>query len=61
MSDPDLRDVFAGYALQGLLAGPNSPKKSHVESTEQYAERVAAEAFVIADAMLRQRQRDEEP
>lgn len=61
MNDPDLRDVFAGYALQGLLAGPNTPKKSHTESTEQYAERVATEAFLFADAMLRQRQHEEKP
>ncbi len=61
MNDADLRDVFAGYALQGLLAGPNTPKKSHTESTEQYAERVATEAFLFADAMLRQRQQETQP
>src|SRR5262249_29401991 len=59
MNEIDLRDAFAGHALQGLLAGPNAPKKSHTESPEQYAERVAVEAFLLADAMLRQRLRDD--
>lgn len=55
MNDLDQLDVFAGYALQGLLAGLNLPKKSHNESTEQYADRVAAEAYAYAEAMLRWR------
>lgn len=35
----NLRDWFAGQALQGLLAGPNAPKKSRAESPDQYAVR----------------------
>jgi hypothetical protein len=53
--DLQLIDWFAGQALQGLLAGPNAPKKSGSESPEQYALRVAEEAYVFADAMLRTR------
>ena len=49
----DLRDWFAGQALKGLLAGPNAPKKSGAESQDQYAIRVAEEAYLFADAMLR--------
>jgi hypothetical protein len=51
----DLRDWFAGHALEGLLAGPNAPKKSRTESSEQYANRVAEEAYLFADAMMRRR------
>jgi hypothetical protein len=50
----DLRDWFAGHALQGLLAGPNAPKKSGAESPEQYAMRVAEEAYLFAEAMMRE-------
>ncbi|HZT79458.1 MAG TPA: hypothetical protein VFA26_04535 [Gemmataceae bacterium] len=53
--DMDLRDWFAGRALQGLLSGPSAPKKSRSESPEQYAIRVAEEAYLFADAMLRAR------
>jgi hypothetical protein len=48
----DLRDWFAGHALEGLLAGPNAPKKSGSESPDQYAVRVAEEAYLFADAMM---------
>src|SRR5439155_5108132 len=44
----ELRDWFAGKALQGLLAGPNVPRKSGAESPEQYATRVAEEAYLFA-------------
>jgi hypothetical protein len=53
----DLRDWFAGHALQGLLAGPNAPKKSRAESPDQYAERVAEEAYLFADAMMREQKK----
>jgi hypothetical protein len=53
----DLRDWFAGQALEGLLAGPNAPKKSGAESAEQYANRVAEEAYLFADAMLQAKAR----
>lgn len=50
-----LRDWLAAQALNGLLAGPNLPKKSGAESPEQYAVRVAEEAYLFADAMLREK------
>jgi hypothetical protein len=53
----DLRDWFAGHALEGLLAGPNAPKKSAAESPDQYAVRVAEEAYMFADAMMREQAR----
>jgi hypothetical protein len=56
MSEPhtvqELRDWFAGLALQGMLAGPNAPKKSGAESPDQYALRVAEEAYLFADALM---------
>jgi hypothetical protein len=51
----DVRDWFAGRALQGLLAGPSAPKKSKAEYSEQYAARVAGEAYAFAHAMLQVR------
>jgi hypothetical protein len=51
------REWLAGLALQGLLAGPNAPKKSSAESPAQYAERVAEEAFLFADAFLQVKDR----
>ena len=42
-------------ALNGLLSGVNAPKKSGSESAEQYAHRVAEEAYLFAEAMLQQR------
>jgi hypothetical protein len=53
--DLELRDWFAGEALNGLLSGANAPKKSGSESAEQYAHRVAEEAYLFAEAMLLQR------
>jgi hypothetical protein len=53
--DIELRDWFACRALQGLLAGPNAPKKSKAEYPEQYAARVAEEAYAFADAMMQAR------
>lgn len=49
----DLRDWFAGQALAGLLSGPNAPKKSRTESSEQYSMRVAEEAYLFAEEMMR--------
>jgi hypothetical protein len=49
-----LRDWFAGQALCGLLAGVNVPKKSAAESSDHYALRVAVEAYLFADAMLKE-------
>jgi hypothetical protein len=55
----DLRDWVAALALQGLLAGPNAPKKSATESPAQYAIRVSEEAYLYADAFLQAK--DETP
>ena len=55
MDDKGLCDWFAGLALQGLLSGENAPKKSGAESSVQYATRVAEEAYLFADAMLKAR------
>jgi hypothetical protein len=57
----DLRDWFAGRALEGLLSGPNAPRKSGAESGEQYAHRLAEEAYLFADAMLLARTRRPPP
>jgi hypothetical protein len=54
--DLELLDYLAAKALVGLLAGPNAPKKSGAESPEQYAVRVAEEAYLFANAMIKARQ-----
>jgi hypothetical protein len=46
---------FAGQALNGLLSGPECPAQQPNESAEQWADRVAALAFELADAMNRAR------
>jgi hypothetical protein len=51
----NLRDELAGQALGGLLAGPNAPKRSKSESPQQYALRLAEEAYLYAEAMLKKR------
>lgn len=55
VSNLDLRDWFAGQALGGLLSGTNAPRKSGAESAEQYALRVAEEAYLFAEAMVQER------
>jgi hypothetical protein len=57
----ELRDWFAGQALAGLLAGPSAPKKSKAESAEQYAARVAEEAYLFADALLLEKVKEKTP
>jgi hypothetical protein len=59
MFDLELRDWLAGQAMTGLLTGPNAPKKSKTESSEQYAVRVAEEAYLLADAMVKTRSEQE--
>jgi hypothetical protein len=46
--DATLRDYFAGLAMQAMLSSGNLPKS--VKDSE-----LAAEAFVIADAMMEAR------
>jgi len=52
MNDEDLRDLFAGLALQGL---------SSRGVTEGSEPRVAAWCYRIADAMIEAKYADEEP
>ena len=47
--DFTLRDFFAGLALQGLLANPNTP-----QNTPHW---VADDAYTAADAMLAAREK----
>jgi len=49
--DPDLRDIFAALAMQGILSNANTPGNIPYH--------VAEEAYKVADAMLRVR--DEQP
>lgn len=46
-----LRDRFAGQAMEGLLLGITS-------DAMVYADRLARDAYCIADAMLRERDKD---
>jgi hypothetical protein len=56
VKEVELLDWLAAKALVGLLSGPNAPKKSGAESAEQYAVRLAEEAYLFANAMLKARQ-----
>lgn len=47
----DLRDWFAGLAMQGMLADTNEAPE-HGESKETWQEEISCQAFLIADAML---------
>lgn len=46
--DPDLLDIFAALAMQGILSNPETPR-----NTPHY---VAEDAYNVAEAMMRVRQ-----
>jgi hypothetical protein len=46
---------FAGQALTGILSGLQCPEPQPNETPDQWADRVAAMAFDVADAMNRAR------
>jgi|LakMenEpi03Aug12_release.lakeMendotaPanAssembly.Ray.scaffolds.fasta_scaffold5263503_1 hypothetical protein len=48
-----LRDWFAGQAMQGLIASPRGPASGE-DATDEW---VAKTAYVVADAMLSQREK----
>lgn len=50
--DADLRDIFALFAMQGILANPNTPP-----NTPYY---VAEDAYRLADVMLSMRAESKE-
>lgn len=51
-----LRDYFAAAAMQGMLSSePSSPKYSFAEGGS-VADRIAEEAYFMADAMLKERE-----
>ncbi len=47
-----LRDYFAAKAMQGLIASPRGPASGE-DATDEW---VAKTAYVVADAMLSQRE-----
>jgi len=52
MDDEDLRDLFAGLAMQGILAGGGS---------NLIARETAANCYALADAMIDAKYADDEP
>jgi hypothetical protein len=52
MDDEDLRDLFAGLAMQGILAGGGS---------NLIARETAANCYALADAMIEAKYADDEP
>jgi hypothetical protein len=56
MNDEDLRDLFAGMALQGLLADEGGSLLTN--NGEKY---VAEYCYILADAMLDAKYADDEP
>ena len=51
-----LRDYFAAAAMQALITGPER-KDDHYE--EEQNEATVVRAYIIADAMLKEREREE--
>ena len=49
----DLRDYFAAKALQGMIASPNC-------DTEVNVTVISRHAYLIADAMIKERERKDE-
>lgn len=52
MNDDDLRDLFAGLAMQGIL---------HTASDGYNSARVAEMSYELADAMIEAKYAEEEP
>lgn len=52
-----LRDWFAGQALAGALAASQGVAVSDDETPEGLADRIATGAYLVADAMLKQREK----
>lgn len=53
-----IRDWFAGMALQGILASPRTPVNKSGEASGD-SETIAYLSYVMADAMLKERERNE--
>ena len=53
----DLRDWFAGHALQGFIASPRGTPDGSDATDEYYAKC----AYIVADAMMKQRNKKEVP
>ena len=56
MNDEDLRDLFAGMALQGLLADESGSLLTN--NGEKY---VAEYCYILADAMIKAKYAEKEP
>jgi len=52
-----LRDYFAAKALSGLLAGLDRDARRFMERQEEPAEAMAKACWVMADAMLKAREK----
>jgi len=52
-----LRDYFAAQAMQGLLAGLDRDARRFMERQEEPAEAMAKACWVMADAMLKAREK----
>jgi hypothetical protein len=57
IKDMELRDWFAGRALEGILSSSQYPPQGSGEPMDQFAARVAERAYRIAEAMMKQGQR----
>jgi hypothetical protein len=52
VADMHKREWYAGQAMTGLLAHPTRLVKGDNENDDQFAHRLAVQAYLIADAML---------
>jgi hypothetical protein len=55
-TDLDLRDWLAGQALAGILMHPSTPTAGDTP-LEQHALSLAEQAYIYADAMMKERRR----
>jgi hypothetical protein len=53
LKDLELRDWFAGHALEGILSNVHYPPQGAGEALDHFAARVTESAYRIAEAMLK--------
>ena len=55
--DMTLRDEFAGRAMQGMFAKPKDIHIADEETYEEYVAEIGRCAYLVADAMLKAREK----
>ena len=55
--DMTLRDWYAGQVMQGLCANPEDIHRADEETYEEYVAEIGRCAYIVADAMLKAREK----